>query len=121
MPSYTKSEDSYRVSYITGPQHVLLGLRFDETVCNKVELVSLGISGACNHGELDTRKIRTRVMEGISKANTEFKTNYILGRIEYVENDSPNYSLYGHCAYLIVKALHEGIEFSVAKIEQTNT
>ncbi len=112
MPQYTKSGKSYRASYITGPQHILLGLLFGES--KNIALTSLGTLGECNHGTLNLKRIRNSVIEGVAKANSSFGTNYMVSEIEYVENDSPNYELYAHCVFLIAKGLHEGIEFKVS-------
>ncbi len=114
MPQYIKSGNTYRISYITGPKHIILGLLLDEGKINDVVITSLGTAGTCNHGALDLGRIKERVIEGVAKANESFGTTYTVNEIEYVENDTPDYNLYAYCAFLIVKGLHEGIEFSVA-------
>ena len=114
MPQYTKSGNSYRVSYITGPKHILLGLLVDEVGSKDIAMTSLGTAGNCKHGTLNLESIKESVIEGITKANTSYGTNYSVKEIEYVENDTPDYSLYAHCAFLIAKGIHEGAEFKVA-------
>ena len=120
MPQYIKSGDSYRVAYITGPKHVLLGLIFKESGKNEVNIVNLGeAEGDCNHGTLSLEAIKESILEGVAKANTSFGTNYTVKQIEYVENDTPDYAIYPLCAYLIVKGLNQGIEFKVVNALNT--
>jgi hypothetical protein len=113
MPQYTKSGNNYRVSYITGPKHILLGLLIEEGSNNEIAMTSLGTAGKCNHGALNLDNIKESVIEGVEKANKSFGTNYSVKEIEYVENDTPDYTLYAHCAYLIAKGIYEGAEFQV--------
>jgi hypothetical protein len=60
MPSFFIKAGRHFVSVITGPQHVLLGIRFtDQTV--EPQLVKLPPVGSCFHGALDEQKIREAV------------------------------------------------------------
>jgi tRNA G37 N-methylase Trm5 len=111
MPQYVKSGDSYRISYITGPKHILLGLILAEESASDVAITSLGTTGTCNHGTLNLERIKDRVIEGVAKANESFGTTFKVKEIEYVENDTPDYNLYAYCAFLLIKGLHEGVEF----------
>ncbi|BFM13651.1 hypothetical protein R50072_38040 [Simiduia litorea] len=113
MPQFTRSGDHYRVTYISGPSHVLLGLLLDEGNETKIDMVGLGAVGTCNHGSHNLENMKQGVIEGVSKANTKFSTNFSIKEIEYVENDTPNYTLYAHCAYLIIKGIYEGEQFKV--------
>ena len=118
MPQYTKSNESYRVSYITGPSHVLLGLTLSQAKPAAINIRNLGSAGKCHHGQLNLESIKESVIEGVTKANQLCGTKYYVGQIEYIENDTPNYALYTHCAYLIIKGLHEGIEFKSTAVRK---
>ena len=113
MPQYTRSGDYYRVSFVTGPSHVLLGLLLGVGNKANIDMVSLGVAGKCNHGSHDLENMKQSVIEGVSKANNEFGTNFTIKEIQYVKNDTPNYTLYVHCAYLIIKGIYEGKQFKV--------
>ena len=92
----------------------MLGLLLDEKSASDVAITSLGAAGTCNHGTLNLERIKDRVTEGVTKANESFGTTFKVKEIEYVENDTPDYNLYAYCAFLIIKGLHEGVEFTAS-------
>jgi hypothetical protein len=116
MPTYATDGKYCFISYVTGPSHVRLGLAFHAEPVVDVKIVAQPSVGSCNHGELDEEEIRKAVFAGAEEAcGQERKTLYLSG-IVYVKNDSPRYSLYRHCAKLLIERMIAGGEFK--KIEK---
>lgn len=101
MPQFGQQDGFQTVAYTAGPAHVLLGLRFDDGEQRTFELVKRPAIGACDHGQLDEARIAKAVVAGVARANAETGAVRSIVRAFYVENDSPRYDLYEHCAYLL--------------------
>lgn len=111
MPVFTTDGRSHFVSYITGPQHILLGVEFGETSIDPPLVTKLPPIGGCTHGVIDEHMLVQVVLDGIREESDQTAIIRHVRSITYVENDSPNYRLYQHCARLIVKALASGTTF----------
>ena len=98
MPQFGHKDGFDTVSLITGPSHVFLGIRFGD---GPVELVKQKPIGSCQHGVLDKARIREAVRSGLAKANAEGGPLLDAAAVMYVENDSPQYEMFEHCAYLL--------------------
>lgn len=109
MPSFTRKNGRYFVSYITGPSHVLLGLAFDSTAASPT-VHREPRRGESDQGTLDESKIREAVVAGAAEAGVQLHPV----EITYVENDSPRYDLYQYCAYLLAKRVAAGEPFTEA-------
>lgn len=101
-----RKDGRHFIAYITGPSHVLLGIAFGSApVVPSLHRESR--QGGCDHGPLDEAQISRAVLEGAAKANVQLHP----AEIVYVENDSPRYDLYKHCAYLLAKRVAAGEPF----------
>lgn len=96
MARVHRKDDLLVVQYVTGPQHVYLGIKFS---CDPVTptIVKLPAVGACSHGELDQGQLIDAVI-GVAEEH-----GLHVERVEYVANDSPNYEIYRHCTRLLAK------------------
>jgi hypothetical protein len=106
MPGFMRKEDTFYVSYITGPSHVLLGLEFGEVAVSP-NVHCEAAQGSCRHGALDELRIVDAVLEGVAEAGVHLRPT----KVVYVENDSPRYDLYKYCAYLLAKRVAAGEPF----------
>src|ERR1035438_3080227 len=98
MPGFTQKDGRFFVSYITGPSHVLLGLSFGQSSIEPV-MIRQPKSHSCDHGPLDERRIREAVIAGVAAADSNLYPTEII----YVEDDSPRYEMYQHCAFLLAQ------------------
>lgn len=98
MPHFSEDGDLKVVSYITGPRHVRLGLKF-ATSPRTLVLTQRPAIGGCDHGALDPARVEEAVLRGAADAGEEL----FVERIEYVANDSPDYALYRRCAHELAK------------------
>jgi hypothetical protein len=109
MPSFFREGEHYFISYITGPAHVLLGLAVARGGdARDVLMVRWQAVGRCGCGPVDEKRVREEVLAGIAAANKSVGSDWRPIEIVYVENDSPRYSLYEHCAKTLVERIDRG-------------
>ncbi|MBL8795444.1 MAG: hypothetical protein JNM56_16180 [Planctomycetia bacterium] len=84
------------VSWVVGPKHLWLGVKFARKPVVPTVAKHPSI-GNCCHGEIDQSQLVAAVVAGASEYDLHPE------RIEYVENDSPAYNLYAHCARLLAE------------------
>lgn len=101
MPQFIHKEGRHIISYVTGPSHVLLGVRFSEKSVAPA-LIKLSAQGSCSHGGLDEGKIREAVQEVLAAHRDEGKEVFA-AEFVYVENDSPRYDLYRIAMHALTK------------------
>jgi len=106
MPTFTRKNGRYFVSYITGPSHVLLGLSFGPA-STQPALVRLPRAGHSDHGPLDESRIREAVMAGVAAAGVQLHPVEIV----YFEGDSPRHELYQQCGYVLAQRVASGADF----------
>ncbi|MFN3652016.1 MAG: hypothetical protein ACK47B_20770 [Armatimonadota bacterium] len=101
MPQFSEIGGFQTASFITGPSHVLLGLRFGAHGSAQLTLHRRPPIGTCSHGQIDEVQLERAIRTGVDRANAERGTK--CGAVEafYIENDSPKYSLYERCTYLL--------------------
>ena len=113
MPGFMTKEGCHFVSYITGPSHILLGIKFTSDP-SEPSIFKTFSQGGCFHGNLDEIKIIAAVTEGLSTFRAEFGSDLHAEEIIYVENDSPRYEMFKYTAYLLAKHLTSGGKFEPA-------
>lgn len=113
MPQFIKKDGCHYVAYITGPRHILLGVRLGRTPAVGPTVVKQGAIGECNHVAIDEALLVHAVTEGVREGVEESGYEVSISEIVYVENDSPAYDLYQNCARLIVLRLAAGDEFTI--------
>lgn len=104
MPSFTEDGQRTFVSYVTGPSHVRLGLRFVDAPVDKPALVRQPPVGSCSHGEIDESSLIEAVLGGVAAVSPDLH----VAEIVYIANDSPRYPLYSHCAKLLAERINPG-------------
>jgi len=101
MPHFRYQHGFDTVSIITGPSHMLLGIRFSEEPAVTMELIRRPHVGGCGHGILDENRIRESILAGIAAANAKTGAKLTVGQAFNIENDTPRYDLFEHCAFLL--------------------
>lgn len=99
MPQFGHQDGFDTVAYITGPSHLLLGIRFSDQGSESIELIKRPRSGTCSPGPLDERRIAEAIRAGVAAANAETGAGLAVAQAFYVERDTPRYDLYQWCAY----------------------
>lgn len=110
MPSFITKGGRHFVSYITGPSHVLLGIKF---FADPVEptLVKQPKQGSGSQVQLDEVEIRSSVLEVLAVYRAKNGASLYAAEIVYMEDDTPNYALFGYVAGLLVERYGSGREF----------
>ena len=101
MPSFLLRDGRHYVSYITGPTHTLLGVKFTDQPCQPNMVKHKAVSGA-PHEQLDESRIAMAVEEVL----IELRQNgapVFAAEIAYVEDDSPRYTAFKIAATLLVR------------------
>ena len=112
MAHFFQRDGVFFVTYVTGPRHVALGLAFGAS-SEPFVLIKRKQRPAkpCDHGTLDGQQILEAVRTGLNKATSSLRSELHLTKVVYFEGDSPEYGLYGYCAYLIAKRFLENQPF----------
>ena len=110
MPHFTRHRDRYCVSYITGPTHVWLGVKFGEPRAQPTFIRQPAV-GECYHGQLDPTRIFDAVRTALGTVKESSGSELHVTEIAFVENDCPRYDLYGLCAKLIAQRMLSGEPF----------
>lgn len=104
MDRVIKQGEFYVRTWITGPTHNYLALKFGvEPLC--VEVVPPASGTSCCR-PVDPDLVRAETLRGIQDANSEFGTNYTVEVLRYVPDDTANHAVYRHLAKVITKARH---------------
>jgi hypothetical protein len=109
MPSYVFKNGRHYVSYITGPTHILLGLRFC-TAAGTVNMVKVPPVGTAPYVPVDEASVRSAVEEALS----EFRisgANVFVSEVVYVEDDTPRYNHFKIAAALLAHHFASGGDF----------
>jgi hypothetical protein len=101
MPTFILKDGRYFVSYITGPSHIFLGLRFVQQA-GRSRMVKLPPVGQQPPEQLDEVRIRSAVEEAMSEHNQSNPTAFI-DEISYVEDDTPRYTHFKIAAALLIQ------------------
>jgi len=101
MPQFGHQNGFDTVWMITGPSHVLLGIRFSKEASVSMELIKRASIGGCIHERLDEKSIADSILAGVAAANAITGAKLVVAEAFYIENDSPRYDLYEQCAFLL--------------------
>jgi hypothetical protein len=104
MPTFTSEGERHFVSYITGPSHIRLGLRFSASPVPSPEITCQPAIGASDHAAIDERLL----LEAVAAGTAEASPLLTIAEVFYVADDSPRYSLYRHCAKLLAERFLQG-------------
>jgi len=103
---FTIDEEYYRVSHVTGPGHHFLGLGFSRHPVPQIVVQALRANVGCSHAQhLSEVHLREAIEHAVAEANTRFRVEYYVNRIQYVPNESENFEMYGWLAGKIIERL----------------
>jgi hypothetical protein len=104
MPQFGRNGDLHTVSIIAGPKHVWLGLSFSESPISQPAVIERLPVGDYAHGSLNPALISKAVIAGATDAGGKL----FVSRIEYVADDTPDFSIYHNLAMLLAQRVAEG-------------
>ena len=110
---FTKSENIYKITRITGNQDYILGICFDtkDSQEDTIQIIDL------HFPNLDNTKVRTshtelltQILDGLNCLNQSLETNYTLSKIYYVPSLNES-GIYRALIRTLIRHYHEGKEF----------
>jgi hypothetical protein len=109
---FSRDNEWYQVSRITGPTHNKLGLKFGPSGGSRPPIEALLIGNG--EAKIVADEVQQQVLEGVAEANAEFGTDYQIAAILYVVNDTPSPSVYRMLARYLIKHLTQQGAFTNA-------
>ena len=108
---FTKKNDVYRISRLTGSQDNILGVCFNKDEKNEtIEIIEWPIK----EGEkirTSQQEVREQIITGLEAVNKSLKTNYKLSKIYYLPSDRSSNSVYNLLICQLIKHYHNKNEF----------
>jgi hypothetical protein len=110
MPDYVLRDGRHYVSYVPGPSHTLLGVKFRATPCT-VKMIKHPPVAQSPAEQLDAQRIAEAVEEVLAEFRSQGAQLYA-EEIAYIEDDTPRYSAYKMAAYLLARQYANGLPFT---------
>lgn len=107
---FTKKEEVYRISRITGSQDNILGVSFAKNEENNIELIEWPIRKG-DQIKNSAEKVLKQVLAGLKLKNEAFKTNYRLSKIYFLPSESPQDGVYTLLIAKLISHYHTGGKF----------
>jgi hypothetical protein len=108
---FIKRGERFTVIRITGPAHNLLGIEFGNGTPNSEIVVEKLEKQSKEADSLTSEDVQKNVLLGVSEANDQFGTAYVVKCIEFVSSDSPPVEIYRLLAKSIIERIVRGGSF----------
>ena len=109
---FSRDNEWYQISRITGPTHNKLGLKFGEAEGSQPTIEALSVDDG--EATIIVDVVQQQVLQGVAEANAEFGTDYHVAAIRYVVNDTPSSSVYRILARYLIRHLTQQGAFTNA-------
>ena len=106
MPHFSRHDEFYCASLVTGPSSTLVRLRFagyDDDHDDPPTVTRL--APVQSDGNLSDADVVAAVLSAVEQANAKFKVAFRVAGIQYESDNDPKCHLAGRAAYLIVARL----------------
>ena len=103
MPHFSRHDDFYCASLVTGPSSTLVRLRFVDDHVGPPAVTRLAFD-QCD-GNFPVADVAAAVSTAVEQANAKFKVAFRVAAIQYQSDNDPKCHLAGRAAYLIVARL----------------
>lgn len=110
---FTKSENIYKITRITGNQDHILGICFNTKTNqeNTIQIIDLHFPNIDNSiVRTSHTELLTQVLDGLNCLNQSLQTNYKLSKIYYVPS-LDGVGIYRALIRTLIRHYHEGKEF----------
>lgn len=111
---FTKKDDIFMISRITGSQDNILGISFGNNNSTNIEVMSWNLK---DEGKIQTSidEILNDVSLGLKEINQSLRTSYTISKIYYVPSESSRGAIYKFLTKTLIMHYHNGNEFKQAK------
>ena len=110
---FTKKDGIYRIILLSGAQDNILGVSFDESNSNKIEILQWSIEKGYKI-QTSKEEVLEQVVSGLESVNQSLGTNYKLSKIYFSPSDRANNSVYHLLICKLIRHYHSGNEFKEA-------
>lgn len=108
---FTKKNGVYRILRLTGSQNNILGVSFDESNLNQIEILEWPVETG-SKVQTSKQEVFEQVLSGLVWVNQSLGTNYKLSKIYFLPSDSASYSVYNLLICKLIRHYHAGKKFT---------
>ena len=107
---FTKKDGIYRIILLSGAQDNILGVSFDESNSNKIEILQWPVEKGYKI-QTSKEEVLEQVLSGLESVNKSLDTSYKLFKIYFLPSDRPSNSVYKLVICTLIRHYHDGKEF----------
>ena len=107
---FTKKDGIYRIILLSGAQDNILGVSFDESNSNKIEILQWPVEKGYKI-QTSKEEVLEQVLSGLESVNKSLDTSYKLSQIYYVPSSDGPSSIYQSLIRTLIIHYHSGNEF----------
>ena len=109
---FTKKDNIYKITRMTGNHDSFLGISFAEKIEQNPEIIELQITNPKkNKNQPSKDEVLKQVLAGLKSVNQSLGTNYKLSKIYYVASSDGPSSIYKSLIRMLISHYHNGNEF----------
>lgn len=107
---FSKKDKIYRIILISGAQDNILGVSFDESNSNRLEIVEWPVEKG-DKIRSSKEEVLEQVLSGLESVNKSLNTSYKLSKIYFLPSDKASNSVYNLLICELIHHYHDGKEF----------
>ena len=109
---FTKKENIYKITRMTGNHDIFLGISFAENIEQNPEIIEVQIRNPKkNKNQPSKDEVLKQVLAGLKSVNQSLGTNYKLSQIYYVPSSDGPSSIYQSLIRTLIIHYHSGNDF----------
>ena len=109
---FTKKDNIYRITRMTGNHDSFLGISFAENIEQNPEVIEFQVRNPKkNKNQPSKEEVLKQVLAGLESVNQSLRTNYKLSKIYYVPSSDGPSSIYQGLIHRLIIHYHSGNEF----------
>lgn len=107
---FTKKDGIYRIILLSGAQNNILGVSFDESNSNKIEILQWPVEKGYKI-QTSKEEVLEQVLSGLESVNKSLDTSYKLSKIYFLPSDRASNRIYSGLIAILIRHYHSGKEF----------
>ena len=107
---FTKKDGIYRIILLSGAQNNILGVSFNESNSNKIEILEWPVEKGYKI-QTSKEEVLEQVLFGLESVNKSLGTNYRLSKIYFSPFDISTNRIYSGLIAALIRHYHSGNEF----------
>ena len=107
---FTKNNDVYKATLISGAQNNILGICFANSDSEKIEVLEWTV-GKNEPTRTSKEVVLKQVLSGLDSVNKSLNTNYKVSKIYFLPSDRTSNSVYKFLISQLIRHYHDGKEF----------